>query len=115
MMSRIIQTSSLLSASTSPGQIKIEISQHLHGETACILKGLKPSSLCVDHMEKRCRQFVLKSAVVHSLVHRLCELLAGEQDKPGLVASLRQQMITSVTFAYCHCYKPDFHSHLNFW
>ena len=34
-----------------------KITEDLYGETACICKDLKPSSLCIDHMDKLCHQF----------------------------------------------------------
>ena len=63
-----------------------KITENLYGETACICKDLKPSSLCVDHIDKLCRQFMWRSDQ-DCLVHRLYKLLADEQEKLVLVTS----------------------------
>ena len=85
----------------------VKITEDLYGETACICKDLKPSSLRVDHMDKLCRQFTLKSDQ-DCLVHRLYKLLADEQEKLVLVASTNDhkcsylQIVTAINLLFIH-------------
>ena len=89
----------------------VKITEDLYGETACICKDLKPSSLCVDHMDKLCRQFMLKSDQ-DCLVHRLYKLLAEEQEKLVLVASTNDhkcsylQIVTAINLLFIHIPEP---------
>ena len=85
----------------------VKVTEDLYRETACICKDLKPSSLCVDHMDKLCRQFMLKSDQ-DCLVHRLYKLLADEQEKLVLVASTNDhkcsylQIVTAINLLFIH-------------
>ena len=77
------------------------------GETACICKDLKPSPLCVDHMDKLCRQFMKKSDQ-NCLVHRLYKLLADKQEKLVVILLRKHhtwshlQIVTTINLLFIH-------------
>ena len=90
-----------------------KITEDLYGETVCICKNLKPSPLCVDRMDKLCRQFIKKSDQ-DCLVHRLYKLLADKQEEL-VVISLRNdntwshlQIVTTINLLFLCTY-------LNYW
>ena len=84
-----------------------KITEDLYGETACICTNLKPSQLCLDHMDKLCRQFMKKSDQ-DCLVHRLYKLLADELVKLVIVSSTKDhkwshlQIVTAVNLLFIH-------------
>jgi hypothetical protein len=84
-----------------------KITEDLYRETACICTNLKPSQLCLDHMDKLCRQFMKKSDQ-DCLVHRLYKLLVDEPVKLVIVSYTKDhkwshlQIVTAVNLLFIH-------------
>ena len=84
-----------------------KITEDLYGETACICKDLKPSALCVEHMDKLCRHFMKKSDQ-DCLVHRLYKFLADEQEKLVVISLTNHhkwshlQIVTTINLLFIH-------------